>query len=120
MSEKREFINKLLNNLDDGVYSASSGVGRQALAKIEEYIDELEACCCNRSDCAGRIKNSKKFDSVQQKIDKTISDIEIFKNDIKEYQEKDKLNHKTISIGLVGVRLNTFLKDLRGEEDASN
>jgi len=39
---------------------------------LQEYITDLEKCYCNRTDCSGRIKNSKKFDSLQQRIDKAI------------------------------------------------
>ncbi|MBQ9607818.1 MAG: hypothetical protein IJV15_00065 [Lachnospiraceae bacterium] len=31
------------------------------------YIEQLEECYCNRTDCIGRIKDSKKYDSLLQK-----------------------------------------------------
>lgn len=43
------------------------------IIKLEEENKQLKTCYCNRTDCGGRIKDSKKFDSVQQRIDKAIS-----------------------------------------------
>lgn len=34
---------------------------------ILSYIEQLEECYCNRTDCIGRIKDSKKYDSLLQK-----------------------------------------------------
>jgi len=31
------------------------------------YIEQLEQCYCNRTDCSSRIKDSKKYDSLLQK-----------------------------------------------------
>ena len=54
--------------------------------KLEEYDKEvnrlfqenkkLKECYCNRTDCSGRIKDSKKYESLQQRIDKAIEYIE--------------------------------------------
>ena len=38
----------------------------------KDYITNLQQCYCNRTDCSGRIKDSKKYDSLQQRIDKAI------------------------------------------------
>jgi len=43
---------------------------------LKEYITNLEQCYCNRTDCSARIKDSKKYDSLQQRIDKAIEYIE--------------------------------------------
>lgn len=37
---------------------------------LYKYIKELESQYCNRTDCSGRIKDSKKYNSLQQIIDK--------------------------------------------------
>lgn len=36
----------------------------------KDKIKQLEKCYCNRSDCSGRIKDSRKYDSVVQQLDK--------------------------------------------------
>lgn len=38
--------------------------------EIKEYKRKLENCYCNRTDCSSRIKNSKKYDSLVQKVEK--------------------------------------------------
>lgn len=40
--------------------------------KLVDENEQLKNCYCNRTDCAARIKDSKKYDSVQQRIDKVI------------------------------------------------
>ena len=54
--------------------------------EAKELKEELEKCYCNRTDCSGRIKGSKTYDSLEQKI----------KNQQKEFilyleNEKDRL-----------------------------
>ena len=58
--------------------------------EAKELKEELEKCYCNRTDCSGRIKGSKTYDSLEQKI----------KNQQKEFisyleNEKDRLIHET-------------------------
>lgn len=35
----------------------------------QELKKQLENCYCNRTDCSSRIKNSKKYDSLVQKVE---------------------------------------------------
>lgn len=48
------------------------------LNKIPDYNDllkknkQLKECYCNRTDCSGRIKNSRKYDSLYQKHNKQL------------------------------------------------
>lgn len=49
--------------------------------------ERLEKCFCNRSGCSGRIKDSRKYDSVVQQLDK-------YKEVIEEVREKLKLQRK--------------------------
>lgn len=37
--------------------------------EIRQLKKQLENCYCNRTDCAGRIKDSKKYDSLVQKVE---------------------------------------------------
>ena len=41
-------------------------------------------------------------------IDKANNKLSQYKNDLKEYQEQDRINHQNISIGLVGVKIRAF------------
>ena len=36
--------------------------------EAKELKKQLEECYCNRTDCSGRIKDSKTYDSLEQKI----------------------------------------------------
>lgn len=47
---------------------------------------KLKECYCNRTDCSGRIKNSRKYDSLYQKYNKQLDNW----NKLKEY-----LNYKS-------------------------
>ena len=56
-----------------------------------------------------------KNDELQQEnqkykevIDKVNNKLSQYKNDLKEYQEQDRINHQNISIGLVGVKIRAF------------
>lgn len=40
--------------------------------KLQQENKHLEKCYCNRTDCSGRIKDGKKYESLQQKYDKLI------------------------------------------------
>ena len=46
------------------------------MEQLLDYITDLQECYCNRTDCSGRIKDSKKYNSLQQRIDKAIEYIE--------------------------------------------
>ena len=54
---------------------------------FEKYCDlkkenkQLKECYCNRTDCSGRIKNSRKYDSLYQKYNKQLDNW----NELKEY-----------------------------------
>ncbi len=49
----------------------------------QELKKQLENCYCNRADCSSRIKNSKKYDSLVQKVEKQQKEfIEWLENEI--------------------------------------
>lgn len=37
---------------------------------VLEEIERLNKCYCERTDCSGRIKNSKKYESMQEEIER--------------------------------------------------
>lgn len=63
-NEIKEILEYVLS-LTYGNENAIKGIN-----KVEDYITNLQKCYCNRTDCVGRIKDSKKYDSLQERIDK--------------------------------------------------
>ena len=39
---------------------------------LQQENKQLKECYCNRTDCSGRIKNSRKYDSLYQKYNKQL------------------------------------------------
>ena len=58
------------------------------LNKVPDYNDllkenkKLKECYCNRIDCSGRIKNSRKYDSLYQKYNKQLDNWNKLKEDL--------------------------------------
>ena len=50
----------------------------------------------------------KENQEYKEVIDKVNNKLSQYKNDLKEYQEQDRINHQNISIGLVGVKIRAF------------
>lgn len=48
---------------------------------LEKENKQLKECYCNRTDCSGRIKNSRNYDSLYQKYNKQLDNW----NKLKEY-----------------------------------
>lgn len=42
----------------------------QKYDKLQQENKQLKECYCNRTDCSGRIKNSREYDSLYQKYNK--------------------------------------------------
>lgn len=63
--EIEELLNKLekCRDYDDEVLL----IKQYGANLLLSYIEQLEECYCNRTDCIGRIKDSKKYDSLLQK-----------------------------------------------------
>ena len=68
----------------DKFKQASIVIIGELINKNEELQQQLKNCYCNRTDCSGRIKNSKKYESLQQKYDKQLNNW----NKLKEHIEK--------------------------------
>ena len=52
-----------------------------------EESNKQKECYCNRTDCSGRIKNSRKYDSLYQKYNKQLDNWNKLKECIKECLE---------------------------------
>lgn len=72
MSEER------IQNIKENLYEWSKQIflaepdkialrnGANAINQLQQENQQLKECYCNRTDCSGRIKDSKKYDSVAQ------------------------------------------------------
>lgn len=97
MSEKE--LNYWFKIFVKNPYCFLSGEGKRlSFAKVFKLLKELyrenkqlKTNYCNRSDCSGRINNSKKYDSIQQKYDKQVNNW----NELKEYLEKTIVDSKS-------------------------
>lgn len=87
-----------MSALKIGKYYITKNDHRFLLRKVAELTDEnqelkrqLENCYCNRTDCSSRIKNSKKYDSLVQKVENQQKEfIEWLENEIKIEEETFK------------------------------
>ena len=86
---KAETINPISTMNSINIDDLMSAVDR--LNKVPNYNDLL--------------KENKKYKEVIDKVNNKLSQ---YKNDLKEYQEQDRINHQNISIGLVGVKIRAF------------
>ena len=51
-------------------YSNAVSDYETAMAEKNKLKKQRENCYCNRTDCSGRIKDSKQYDSLEQKVEK--------------------------------------------------
>lgn len=62
--KNKEIVKKLRDSLD---YEFDLSFNNRK--ELLSYIEQIEECYCNRTDCIGRIKDSKKYDSLLQKYE---------------------------------------------------
>ena len=56
---------------------------KKMIKENQELNKQLENCYCNRTDCSSRIKDSKKYDSLVQRVEKQQKDfIDWLENEI--------------------------------------
>lgn len=60
------------------------------LYDYEQENKQLKECYCNRTDCIGRIKDSRKYDSVKQQLDKATSILTELEEWLKEEIKEEK------------------------------
>lgn len=76
---------------------------------------KLKECYCNRTDCCGRIKNSRKYDSLYQKYNKQLDNW----NKLRKWIVYNKHNENTEQHYLV-VDYGTLLGKIRELEQGSD
>ena len=82
------FFENIMNNLDSSIiFKYIEGLEKEN----QELKKQLENCYCNRTDCSSRIKDSKKYDSLVQKVEKQQKEfIEWLKSEIKECKDVEE------------------------------
>ena len=89
----------------------------------QELKKQLENCYCNRTDCSGRIKDNKQYDSLMQKVESQQKKfIEYLNNYIDALitQQKETVSKLDIAEVHVLMTLETILaqyKEIIGEKD---
>lgn len=90
---KKENIENMLNNFKIVIRNDLDYLLRTQNCKdLLSYITDLQ-------------QENQKYKEVIDKVNNKLSQ---YKNDLKEYQEQDRINHQNISIGLVGVKIRAF------------
>ena len=78
-------LTSLLKQIQDIKNSAGAFIGIDSkcakllldyITNLQEENKRLKEYYCNRTDCSGRIKDSKKYYSLQERIDKAIENLE--------------------------------------------
>ena len=95
--------NKSIIFINNGIAFSQFGVADEIL----DLIINLQKCYCNRTDCSGRIKDNKKYDSLQQRIDKAYNHL---------INSKEYKMAKEISLNDKQSILIKLEKDLQGDD----
>ena len=69
LHHKKGFGGLLFIDLSMIKFSKLSDYIRQLDKENQKLKKQLENCYCNRTDCSGRIKDSKQYDSLVQKVE---------------------------------------------------
>ncbi len=62
-----------MNCIDNNSPRRILNIAKRLQHENEELKKQLENCYCNRTDCSSRIKDSKKYNSLQQKYDEALT-----------------------------------------------
>ena len=58
-----------MNCIDNNSQRRILNIAKRLQQENQELKKQLENCYCNRTDCSSRIKDSKKYDSLVQKVE---------------------------------------------------
>lgn len=95
---KEERVLKYINSSTELVFAEKYYCEADFYEDVENILKEneglkkqLENCYCNRTDCSGRIKDNKQYDSLMQKVEsqqkKFIEYLEDYIDDLKQQKE---------------------------------
>ena len=100
----KELINTYSPDTEPFTIDYDYEIKYSALESLLSHIEQLEQCYCNRTDCIGRIKDSRKYDSVYQekedyksRCEKAVEYIMVDYNDCKKLIDKDDITDLTDS-----------------------
>ena len=82
----------------------------------QELKKQLENCYCNRTDCSGRIKDSKQYDSLVQRVENQQKEFIEYMNKTIEELECDDVDDEEMK-GYLIQRINTFKEILQKYKD---
>ena len=109
--------------LDDDLIFAETKYTLADLHKLQrenqELKKQLENCYCNRTDCSSRIKDSKKYDSLMQKVENQQKEfIEYLEVPIKIITEGNPTNISEYTAGKLDTlkEILSKYKEIIGEE----
>ena len=75
------------------MYATVNEIISPVLEENQESKKQLENCYCNRTDCSGRIKDSKVYDSLVQKVETQQKEfIKYLEDEIKSYKNRKSWN----------------------------
>lgn len=60
------------------------------IKQLQQENKQLKECYCNRTDCSGRIKNSREYDSLYQKYNKQLDNWNYIKKAAKNHSDIKK------------------------------
>ncbi len=82
LSEQLQQENKILKENAENNDKVVDKVNWENLL-LKKENKQLKECYCNRTDCSGRIKNSRNYDSLYQKYNKQLDNWNKLKEDLK-------------------------------------
>ena len=114
LTEENQELNKQIETLEKA--------NKQLIYKLDRYdaiVDErdelkkqLEKCYCNRTDCSGRIKDSKQYDSLVQRVENQQKKFIEYMNKTIEELECDDVDDEEMKAYLI-QRIDTFKEILQ-------
>lgn len=85
---------------------------------LKKENKQLKECYCNRTDCSGRIKNSRNYDSLYQKYNKQLDNWNKLKEEIpKVYDFYSKLIAPEYGALRALIRIKNFMQELEKESE---
>lgn len=115
----KELINTYSPDTEPFTIDYDYEIKYSALESLLSHIEQLEQCYCNRTDCIGRIKDSKKYDSLLQKYKQLQNNrdkaIEVINTQLKNAEGGMQDNLRIIKFNL--IKGSCTFEDLKTEED---
>ena len=114
ISAREEVYNRLESNWNklNKKYENAITDYETTMFEKEQLKKQLENCYCNRTDCSGRIKDSKQYDSLVQRVENQQKEFIEYMNKTIEELECDDVGDEEMK-GYLIQRINTFKEILQ-------